>query len=152
MGQRRGSPMRCGRIGYASSAQRPGERGLCPTSRGLAIEAQPSPSNKKGRTFRARLFQRLLHCTTKDRRMQAKTHQFPAFCGKTPRHQGPARNTLMRLINSLIARFNSLFNRNKFPVIKRRELRSDSLISLLILPARGRFRSCIEEISLLIPC
>ena len=42
-------------------------------------------------------------------------------------HWRPALDSLIWRINSLMARFNSLLGRNKFPVQKRRELRRKPL-------------------------
>ena len=46
-------------------------------------------------------------------------------------NSGPARDSLIRRINSLMARFNSLLRRNKFPVPMRREFRRKLLNCLL---------------------
>ena len=47
------------------------------------------------------------------------------------RGRGAAQDSLIRQINSLMARFNSLLGRNKFPVLIRRELRAKPLNCLL---------------------
>ena len=54
------------------------------------------------------------------------------------------RSSLIGLINSLMARFNSLFSRNKFPVPQHRELFSKPLDSLLDFPSNSALQGLIE--------
>ena len=58
------------------------------------------------------------------------------------------RSSLIGLINSLMARFNSLFSRNKFPVPKHRELCPKALDSLLDLASNDPLGRLIELNSL----
>ena len=107
--------------GGAQKAERPLKRGLEPSQvrlikrphlSGAAIPASTSLYHERSANA-------------------SENSSMPGFLRETPRHQGPARNSLMRLINSLIARFNSLFDRNKFPVSNLRELCCSALSLLL---------------------
>ena len=55
-----------------------------------------------------------------------------------------AESSLIRLINSLMARFNSLFSRNKFPVPKHREVCSKPLDSLLDFPSNSALQGLVK--------
>ena len=59
-----------------------------------------------------------------------------------------AESSLIRLIDSLMARFNSLFGQNKFPVPQHRELCSNPLDSLLDFPSNYALQCLIELNSL----
>ena len=64
------------------------------------------------------------------------------------RKAGPRCDSLIVPINSLMARFNSLFSRNKFPVPQHRELCSKPLDSLLDFPSNSALQGLIELNSL----
>src|SRR5271169_4657642 len=63
----------------------------------------------------------------------------------------PARDSLIRRINSLMARFNSLLRRNKFPVPMRRELRRKPLNCLLDCEPTAALGGPDEQNSLYFP-
>ena len=69
-------------------------------------------------------------------------------CGVKQRSNIGSREFPDQAIDSLMARFNSLFSRNKFPVPQHRELFSKPLDSLLDFPSNSALRGLIELNSL----
>ena len=72
----------------------------------------------------------------------------PSYGGLSSGPTSAAESSLIRLINSLMARFNSLFGQNKFPVPQHRELCSKLLDSLLDFPSNSALQGLIELNSL----